>query len=104
MRPDNPLPEKLTGYLQPHARTIYLHKDQGQRNLTRMVAERKLRADLQGDIEILDALWDFKDEKPMPETVQPLLAYADLIATLDPRNLEAANLIHERYIATKGAD
>jgi len=95
--------EKLTGYLRPHALTIYLHKDQGQRNLTRMVAKHKLRADLQGDIEILDAFWDFKDEKPMPETVQPLLAIADLIATLDPRNLEAAKLIHERCIATADA-
>lgn len=96
--------EKLTGYLRPHALTIYLHKEQGQKNLTRMVAEHKLRADAQGDIEILDAFWDFEDEKPMPETVQPLLAYADLIATLDPRNLEAAKLIHERYIATTDAE
>jgi hypothetical protein len=68
-----------------------------------MVAEHKLRADPQGDIEILDAFWDFEDEKPMPETVPPLLAYADLIATLDPRNLEAAKLIHERYLATADA-
>lgn len=95
--------EKLTGYLRPHALAIYLHKEQGQKNLTRMVAKHKLRADLHGDIEILDAFWDFEDEKPMPETVQPLLAYADLIATLDPRNLEAAKLIHEQYLATTDA-
>ncbi len=95
--------EKLTGYLRPHALTIYLHKEQGQKNLTRLVAQNKLRADVQGDIEILDAFWDFEDEKPMPDTVPPLLAYADLIATLDPRNLEAATLIHERYLATTDA-
>lgn len=95
--------DKLTGYLRPHALTIYLHKEQGQKNLTRMVAEHKLRADLQGDIEILDAFWDFEDEKPMPQTVPPLLVYADLIATLDPRNLEAAKLIHEQYLATTDA-
>jgi hypothetical protein len=91
--------EKLTAYLRPAAVTIYLHKEQGQKNLTKMVAEHKLRADLQGDIEIIDAFWDFEDEKPMPKTVPPLLVYADLIATLDPRNLEAAKLIHERYLA-----
>jgi len=91
--------EKLTGYLRPHAFTIYLHKEQGQKNLTKMVADHKLRQDPQGDIEILDAFWDFEDEKPLPETVPPLLVYADLLATLDPRNLEAAKLIHERYIA-----
>jgi hypothetical protein len=96
--------EKLTAYLRSHALTIYLHKEQGQKNLTRMVAEHKLRADPQGDIEILDAFWDFEDEKPMPETVPPLLVYADLIATLDPRNLEAAKLIHERYLATNDTE
>ncbi|OHC66475.1 MAG: hypothetical protein A2040_07110 [Rhodocyclales bacterium GWA2_65_19] len=95
--------EKLTAYLRPHALTIYLHKEQAQKNLTRLVAGHKLRADPQGDIEILDAFWDFEDEKPIPETVPPLLAYADLIATLDPRNLEAAKLIHDRYLATAEA-
>jgi hypothetical protein len=97
--------EKLTGYLRPHALTIYLHKEQGQKNLTRMVAEHKLRADLQGDIEILDAFWDFADEQELPETVPPLLVYADLIATLDPRNLETAKLIYNEYLndtETKG--
>lgn len=95
--------EKMTGYLRPHALTMYLHKDQGQKNLTRLVAKHKLRGDPYGDIEILDAFWDFEDEKPMPETVPPLLAYADLIATLDPRNLEAAKLIHDQYLATTDA-
>jgi hypothetical protein len=95
--------EKLTGYVRPQTLTIYLHKEQGQKNLTRLVAANKLRADPQGDIEILDAFWDFDDEKPMPATVPPLLAYADLIATLDPRNLEAAKLIHDRYLAPPAA-
>jgi hypothetical protein len=96
--------EKLTAYLRPHALTIYLHNEQAQRNLARMVAEHKLQADVRGDIEILDAFWNFKDEKPTPETVQPLLAYADLMATLDPRNLEAAKIIYEQYIAATDTD
>lgn len=95
--------EKLTGYLRPHTLTVYLHKEQGQKNLTRLVAQNKLRADPQGDIEILDAFWDFDDKKPIPETVPPLLVYADLIATLDPRNLDAAKLIHDQYLATTDA-
>ncbi|MDO8340863.1 MAG: type IV toxin-antitoxin system AbiEi family antitoxin [Candidatus Woesebacteria bacterium] len=100
--PPAPTFQKLR-YPRPHALTIYLHKEHGQKNLTRLVAQNKLRADPQGDIEILDAFWDFEDEKPIPETVPPLLAYADLIATLDPRNLEAAKLIHDRYLATTQA-
>lgn len=89
--------EKLTGHLRPHTFTLYFHKENGQKNLTSMVAEQRLRADPQGDIEILDAFWDFADEKPLQETVPPLLVYADLLATLDPRNLETAKLIYEQY-------
>lgn len=90
--------EKLTGYLRPNTVTIYLHKMNGQHDLTRLVARNRLRPDTEGDIEVLEAFWDFADEQPMPQTVPPLLAYADLIATLDPRNLEAANLIHDQYL------
>lgn len=89
---------ELTGYLRPHTLTIYLHKKQGQRNLTKLVAKHRLRPDAQGDIEILDAFWNFEDEKPIPKTVPPLLVYADLLATLDPRNLEAAKLINDQYL------
>jgi len=91
--------EKLTGYLRPDTLTIYLHKKNGQHDLTRLVTKNRLRPDPTGDIEVLDAFWDFDDEQPLPQTVPPLLAYADLIAALDPRNLEAAKLIHDQYLA-----
>lgn len=90
---------KLTGYLRPGTVTIYLHQKKGQHPLTRLVAENRLRPDRDGDIEILDAFWGFDDEPPQAQTVPPLLACADLIASLDPRNLEAAKLIHDRYLA-----
>lgn len=92
--------EKLTGYLRPNTATIYLHRDNVQRNLTRLVAENRLRPAPEGDIEVLDAFWDFGGEQIVAQTVPPLLAYADLTATLDPRNLEAAELIHDHYLAT----
>lgn len=33
------------------------------------------------------------------DAVPPLLAYADLMATTDSRNLETARMIHDRYLA-----
>lgn len=93
---------KLTGYLRPDTATLYLHKANAQRNLTKLVAVQRLRPAPEGDIEILDAFWDF-DEQPMTQTVPPLLAYADLLATLDPRNLEAAKLIRDQYLNPAGA-
>jgi len=89
----------LTGHLRPGTVTLYLHKAQGQHALTRLVAENRLRPDREGDVEIFDAFWDFLGEPPQAQTVPPLLVCADLTATLDPRNLEAAKLIHDRYLA-----
>jgi hypothetical protein len=91
--------EKLTAHLRPETVTIYFHAGKEKKNLTKFVADNKLRADPKGDIEILEAFWDFNDENIMPETVPPLLVYADLAATLDPRNLETAKLIYDDYIA-----
>ena len=62
-----------------------------------MIVEYKLKADPLGDIEIIDAFWDFKNHQ-LTETVPPILVYADLLATLDPRNFETAKIIHEKYI------
>lgn len=95
--------EKLTGHLRPEALTIYFQPGEEKKNLTKFVADNKLRADPKGNIEILDAFWDFKDEKTMPETVPPLLIYADLMATMDPRNRETAKLIYDEHIANPPA-
>jgi len=64
---------------------------------TQLIAEHMLRADINGDVEILGTFW----KAPVPtldDVVHPLLAYADLTATTDGRNLEAARMIYDRYI------
>jgi hypothetical protein len=45
-----------------------------------------------------DAALPFLDPAK-PGLVPPILAYADLIATANPRNLEAAGMIYDEYIA-----
>ena len=37
--------------------------------------------------------------RPQSRAVSPLLAYADLLLTADPRNLEVAQLLHEQYLS-----
>ena len=92
--------DKLTGHLKPAACTLYMHPDDtGRRGLARLVADHRLRPDPQGDVEILDAFWRLPPDTVHPELVPPLLVYADLLATLDPRNLEAAKLIYARELA-----
>ena len=93
---------RLTKYLKPATCTLYIEPDENHaeptRGLAKLVAANRLRADLQGDIEILDAFWHLPPVANHIDVVPPILAYADLVATLDPRNLEVAKLIRERYI------
>jgi hypothetical protein len=86
--------DRLTGNLKAERLTIYTRE-----NPLKLIADFKLRADLNGDLEILNAFWDPKIVAEEGDIVPPLLAYADLMATTDGRNLEAAKLIYERHIA-----
>ena len=86
--------DRLTHYLKPEMLTIYtLH------NPTKLITEFRLRADVNGDVEILDAFWDQNLTTGTRDVVPPILAYADLMTTTDARNLEAARLIYEQHIA-----
>src|SRR5713226_1038514 len=86
--------DRLTHYLKPEMLTIYT-----RHNPTKLIAEFRLRADVNGDIEMLDAFWDQNLITGTRDVVPPILAYADLMTTTDARNLEAAKLIYEQHIA-----
>ena len=89
---------RLTDYLKPETATLYLDPQKGRDALTKLVATCRLRADAEGDVEILDKFWNLPPDTKQPEIVPPILVYADLVASLNPRNLEVAKLIRERYI------
>ncbi len=93
---------RLTKHLKPDNCTIYIQPDQGGENLNRalpkLVAANRLRADPKGDIEILDAFWHIPLDNNDTDIVPPILIYADLIGTLDPRNLEVAGMIRDKHI------
>ena len=86
--------KRITGYLQPQIATIY-----ATRQLTRLIADQRLRADVNGNVEILDVFWNIDKIPHEPDLVPPLLAYADLLATTEGRNLETAKLIFDEHIA-----
>ncbi len=90
--------EKLTKYLKPATFTLYIRPDNARDKLTQLVAANRLRADPKGDIEVIEAFWNFPVDQNHPDVVPPILVYADLVAGFDPRNLETAKLIRERYI------
>lgn len=85
--------QRLTGYLKPERFTVYLGNSERQ-----ILVQGRMRLDPNGNIELLKAFWNLPADEERPDVVPPLLAYADLMATGDGRNLETARLIHERYL------
>ncbi len=82
---------RLTSYLKPELLTIYVRERAADLQLA-----LKLHKDPNGKVELLKTFWGGGCEQPDPEMVPPLLVYADLLATGDPRNIETAKLIYEQ--------
>jgi hypothetical protein len=86
--------ERLTQYLQPQIITIYTMPQQ----LNQLLVENRLRKDENGDLEILKRFWKPPEMWQHEDLVHPILIYADLLATGNERNIEAAKMIYDKYI------
>jgi hypothetical protein len=84
---------KLLHYLQPQTATIYVA---GPPN--KLIVDHRLKADINGDIEILDVFWHPERLPAIRDIVPPVLAYADLFTTTEGRDLEAAKMVYDKYI------
>jgi hypothetical protein len=94
-----------TQYLKPAVATVYLPKQEKSKFLarTRLRAVPEAMLEGSGRVRLYQVFWRdvtlaFLDIAK-PGVVPPVLVYADLIATADPRNLEAAGIIYDEYIA-----
>jgi hypothetical protein len=85
--------QRLTGYLKPEHFTLYLRGDAKP-----LLTQARMRLDLNGNTELLQTFWDLPQNPAHPDLVPPLLAYADLMATQDGRNLETAHLLYEQFL------
>ena len=85
---------RLTGYLKPVEITIYTRA-----NLVTLLQAHRMRADPKGEVRIVEPFWDFPANEGEGDNVPPLLVYADLMATGDPRAIETAQKILENHLA-----
>jgi hypothetical protein len=85
---------ELTRYLKPEKFVIYTDRMPGK-----LVLKYKLQKDPKGNVEILKPFWHFGWEMAEKGLVPPLLVYADLMATGDARNIEAAEMIYDKHLA-----
>ena len=89
-----PAAAELDHYLRPGIVTFY-----GDTLPGRIMAEHRLRADPEGDVELRRRFWYFEYEWEWPALVPPVLIYADLLAVGDARCVEAAQLFYENHLA-----
>lgn len=85
--------ERLTGYLKPERITIYVDGKPDK-----LILAHRLRPDVSGEIEILETFWAADEGRQQNDVAPPLLVYADLMATTDPRNIETARLIRDHHL------
>ena len=86
--------EQLTRYLKAERFTIYVPGTPPPALMTK--ARMRLATD--GNTEVLEAFWHTQLVENLTTIAPPLLIYADLMATADPRNLEAAKEVYDRFL------
>jgi len=89
--------ERLTGYLKPVTQTLYVRPDQMEAVVKALSKQHRIRPDHEGNIEILEKFWQCPPAAA-PDVAPPLLVYSELIALLDPRTQETAQMIKEKFI------
>ncbi|MFY8025453.1 MAG: type IV toxin-antitoxin system AbiEi family antitoxin [Sediminibacterium sp.] len=84
----------LTKHLHPEILTIYTNQPK-----VKLMQQLRIIPDTEGNIEMIDQFWNNQTNE-QHKTVPPLLAYADLVTSLDSRNRETAERIKKHYLET----
>ena len=90
---------KYTDYLIPKDVLIYIEKT-NLANFLNTARLRKLQPNEKPEniIELIEPFWKMEKKETTKDLAHPILVYADLIATGDPRNIDTANRIREKYL------
>jgi hypothetical protein len=87
---------RLVPNFKPAIITVYVSG-----NPDDVIVDNRLQLDVRGNVEILEMFWDKATESESVNnsgTANPILIYADLMATADPRDREIAKQIFGQYI------
>lgn len=77
--------------VQPETQTLYVAPSRMAQTIQALTLRHRLKPNANGPIEILESFWDASiDDPARPGLVPPVLVYADLMATLQARNLDVA--------------
>jgi hypothetical protein len=83
----------LTNYLRPQELTLYTTQKKQE-----LIPKLKLIPDPAGNIKVYEKFW-LADQDELVKHAPPILVYADLMITGDPRCIETAQIIYKKYLA-----
>jgi len=89
---------KYTDYLKPQEHMLYLPRENLQiflRNFRARKHDPFVNQDRYQAVRLKEKFWTLKDDQ---EYVNPILVYADLLATDDARNIDTAGILYDQYI------
>ena len=94
-----PAGDLLTNYLKPERFQLYIGE-----NVIPLQAKLRLVPDKNGNVDVFRQFWR-KENDPPELYAPPLLVYTDLLITEEPRCIETANKIYDKYLkhALEGA-
>jgi len=90
----------LTNHLKPQELTLYTSHSKVQ-----LMKDLKMVPAKDGPVELMEIFWNeesFEAQERVKATVPPLVAYAELAASMDSRNRETAERIKEKYLEDAG--
>lgn len=90
-----PAAEIMTEHLKPGQWTIYTEETKPA-----LMKKYKLVPDPNGKVKVYRKFWE-RDFRQLPRLVNPVLVYADLMITRDPRCIETAKLIYKIHFDEK---
>lgn len=88
---------KMTGHLKPATQTLYVPPTDMDSVIMVLAKQHRIRPHPDGEIEILQKFWHWQPET-MPDIAPEVLVYSELLALLDPRAQETADIIREQFI------
>jgi len=81
----------LTNNLRPAEYTLYTYKTKPA-----LMTDYKLKPNPEGNVKVYKPYWTIKTEEE--KVAPPLVIYTDLMTTGEPRNMNIAEEIHERFL------
>jgi hypothetical protein len=89
---------QLGTVLKPQQSLLYLQPEAMRLGLAQLIRSQGLLSDPEGDVEVVEAFWSKERLGLSGATVPAPLVIADLLASLDSRNIEAAQELREIWI------